>query len=190
LIAEYKKRYVLLTGHGKEMMINIITRIPELKHIALHYEHMQAAILLNDNSMFAGSNPNLKRNLDKFYDSKPRMIKALGTLSGKLITNYHVIFNSKYIENPVDPEAPKVSTKSGKEFEFPANINLLELIFFELFINAKKNRFHFFKGEKIDGIGKNHLSIVFDLLDTEFGKKVEIVVQIHARIREIRSSAT
>lgn len=136
LIAEYKKRYVLLTGHGKEMMINIISNIPKLKTVALHYEHIQAAILLNDNIMFAGGNPDLKLKLESYYNSTPFYIDVPDYLYERLHEMAKEIFESAFIENKVDIDIDLVQSR---KFSFRASKAVLDLIFFELFLNAKKS---------------------------------------------------
>jgi len=153
-----RERTALLTGHGREMLMDLVSN----KDYGKDYKKIVSNILLvqrlllgiNEESDFR----NIKRSwlFDKVYVERENFINVFDSTRKEINKNYitklkvlvNNIFKHSEIENSVILDQIEVKFNEAIQFEFPHEI--LDLICFELFINAKKNRWHFFPEEKIE----------------------------------------
>ncbi|MCX6223080.1 MAG: hypothetical protein NTZ69_19105 [Bacteroidia bacterium] len=153
--SDNKKRTALLTGHGREMLIKIaldygeeykriVSTILLVQRLVLDYEESDSINIKRDRikSVFKG----LFKSSKDFVN-----LKYLRSLKTKVEN----IYDLPEIENPEDCKV--ILEKSIKaDINFPFSIELLDMIFFELIVNAKKNRWIFLK-QKSEGKYKTNL---------------------------------
>lgn len=141
LNAEYTNRLAFLSGHGKEMLRALADKgKPLYQEIAWNLEHLQAIILLQDNIHGVSKMELIQSTFKKFYN-----------ISGSKVLDYDYfkfvrdmareIYTFEEVETFVDCDVQPPAC--AKDFSFAFNQKIMTLIFFELIVNAKKNRWHF-----------------------------------------------
>jgi len=156
-IAELRERASLLTGHGREMLMEIA-----LKGVgrSINYAEIVMSLLLTQRLLLdieEASKIGVQQSkiigvFRKYFrlDTKP--------IDQNIVTDLKLmateIFRFPEIENSVDVD---VKTSYDKKFTFKYSKDLILMICFELFVNAKKNRWIFLDDpyNKIDGFIKN-----------------------------------
>lgn len=147
-IAEIKQRTSLLTGHGREMLMNIATNSDEYKDIISTLLIVQRSIIdSEEESLISGEqNGSINQLFMRYFDYTVDKITSESIKCLKSMVKY--IFLSEEIENKEDIEDEDIVI-SGESLlttsPFSFNNKLLRMICFELFINAKKNRWIFAK---------------------------------------------
>lgn len=157
--ADNRKRTELLTGHGREMLIEVATNHPKYRNIIntillvqmliLHLQEEKAFKLKNDESATRKTVINVFKNLYKPAENSKIDNAYLNSLKGMA----EHLFSLDEIENNVDkPFIPNITFSSMQDFKFPTEI--LDMICFELFVNAKKNRWLFIDSDSLTKNGK------------------------------------
>lgn len=203
LIAENTKRLVLLAGHGKEMMQNLITKLPEYSQIVINQEHLQNIVLLSSNLTLAGAEDQIKEKFHHFYNvGNTKEITQDYLRDLKEMTDK--IYNTPSVENSVYCDV--VWESPEEPFQFAFNRNILDLICLELIINAKKNRWHFVEGNEVDGFEHNevrlsmkvmpgtprklHLSIANTGPNIEIGGDPNTLANLNSKSRNVKHDYT
>ncbi|MFB9844017.1 hypothetical protein [Mucilaginibacter ginsenosidivorans] len=167
LLSEKTKRLALLSGHGKEMIKSLSLSGPlksVYSRIALNLEQLQMIILFNS-AVRNNTMDQIKERFNQFYHVSGSLaidqafLNSLKDMANDIYENFR-------IENPVDFLPVFSADKNRLPFAFSRNI--LELICFELFVNAKKNRWHPMPGD--DPLLKNKLTVQFKI-STEVDKR-------------------
>lgn len=175
VIAENTKKLALLSGHGREMLQQLSEVDPRFKTISNHLMHLQTIILLDKEVVNDEENEEdyIKRRFFQFYD-----VKGKETVRRKdfeeIMEMAQIIYAAAEVENKeeLDP-VPDLTFGNDEDFQFSFNKNILNLIFFELIINAKKNRWHFV-GDKPGNMERNELKMEVELSQTGEGRQLEI----------------
>ncbi len=148
--ADNIRKLALLSGHGREMLLKIAAKKEKegisYKDIILNLEHLQMIVALDNNVLEITGHSDIKERFNKFYNVKgsPEInfdhIKRIGKMAKQ-------IFDFEEIENPVSCKITTVFVEQNINFAF--HKSLLDMMCFELLLNAKKNRWHFLDDEKI-----------------------------------------
>ena len=147
LIAENTKRLATLSGHGKEMLQEIARDNDEVRDIVIDLEQLQVIILMNKNIMSCNGDKNTIDQFNHFYNINGQSridhnyLKSLENMAKG-------IFKERRIETVLPCDA-KV-TETSKDFSFEFNQRILNLICYEVFLNAKKNRWHFTDDDELE----------------------------------------
>ncbi len=155
-LAERNKRLSLLAGHGKAVLQSLANKDSEFATIASNLAHLQTIIQLNETVKSNNGIEDIQKRFEQFYDVGGRRsinkkyFQHLRKLAKK-------IWAAKEIELPVGCKIGKLLVSD--DFAFSFNKNILDVICFELILNAKKNRWHFLPGDKIADIKRNFLHI-------------------------------
>lgn len=181
-------RLMMLSGHGREMLMTVAAKNPDVKEVLLLMQGIQT-ILVSGNSIenVLKSNTSFKQDFLEFFSSKHGILKYKDIESLKSLADF--VFESQDIENEVKPNTKSIfSSRINAEFEFNFNPKILKLICFELFVNAKKNRYIFFDGETFNGYSKNELRIDVDVDNSE-GRRV-LVLKVNNTGPEVGNPVT
>lgn len=143
--ANNKQKTALLTGHGREMLINLARKEKEgdtYKDIVHTILLVQRFILDLTDAQMAGLSPTAIIFVFKGIFNAVA-IPIYNSYADTLKTRCDAIFDFDEIENkdPVNVYPEADIEREGEQFHFP--LDLLEMICFELFVNAKKNRWIF-----------------------------------------------
>lgn len=159
LNAENTKRLALLSGHGKEMLKALAenTEGKPKKHlagyreIAWNLEHLQVIILLHDNVRNNEPLEDITKTFNKFYH-----VEGSKIINKDYFDCVESMAKEMYdlddIEVSVDCD---VRINADDNFSFAFNRSILNLIFFELIVNAKKNRWHFLEDDFFRNYDRN-----------------------------------
>jgi len=169
--AEAVKRFAYLAGHGRQM----IQKVAQMENqifgdVVTTMEKLQylfATKLIKPK----GYTEENKKDSDKtLFTNILTPQKEVKVNINNIIKIGNKVYESYLIENKVDIEEPL--QEINKQINFNINNDILTFICFELFVNAKKNRFHFI-GETcpICKTSKNNLNIEFS-----FGDKMVILL--------------
>lgn len=157
LLSENSKNLLVLSGHGKDMLKKLsFTNDPEniFRKIILNLESIQSMIMFHESQ----KNIALEDNLLNAEFTK-NLIKISGTEieSEEYIESVRKmargIFKSDFVEISLNEDPIVV----GGKFRFPVNREFLNVILFELLINAKKNRWHFIQDLNPDMPGEEKI---------------------------------
>ncbi|MEQ1604697.1 MAG: hypothetical protein ABL999_07495 [Pyrinomonadaceae bacterium] len=162
---EATKRFAYLAGHGRQMLQrlseeesstfgSVITTMEKLQYL------FATKLISPKGYGHEDKKDSEKRLFDSVFLNKSiskEDIEEINKIGNK-------VFETKVIENRVQIDKDiDCSIEDGFAFSF--NNEILKLICFELFINAKKNRFHFMRDEKCScGIIVNEVALRFDVL--------------------------
>ncbi len=148
VVADNIRKLTLLAGHGREMLLAIAAKTEKkgisYKDIILNMEHIQNIVAFRNNIDILTNIPDIKERFSKFYHVKGsaeiscEYFERLGEMAKQ-------IYEFEEIENPVPC---KIKVCCDKNLLFAFHKALLDMMCFELFINAKKNRWHFLPEEK------------------------------------------
>jgi hypothetical protein len=178
LISENSKKLALLSGHGKDVLRDLAGNDKEgtiFSDIALNLEHLQLMILLDDKATTYGAriSDKIKERFNLFYN-----VQGHSVIDNEYKDIAYKLAKDIYLFNEVE-----IKVNCGIEvnidedvYGFSFNKKLLNLILFEIFINAKKNRWHFFRGEEIKGYAENKLTVHFSMMVFEGVKSLKMDV--------------
>ncbi|QHS56521.1 hypothetical protein GWR56_13590 [Mucilaginibacter sp. 14171R-50] len=148
-LAEIKQKMSILSGHGKEMLLNIALREDNhYKEIAYTLLKVQR-LLIDKKEEFREANrigiasSRINRIFKSFFKAKP---SALNTSYFKkdLVEMATDIFGFQEIENKETLSAEDVQvTLDPESIDFQFDKDLLNMFCFEILVNAKKNRWLF-----------------------------------------------
>lgn len=158
-IAEIRQRTSLLTGHGREMLMNIATKNEDYKDIISTLLIVQRFIIDSEEESIisGGQDGSINQLFSKYFDYSVDNITPDSIISLKDMAKD--IFQLEEIENKEDikDEDIKISgVHKLSSLSFFFSYKLLRMICFELFINAKKNRW-IFADEKIETDNQEYL---------------------------------
>ncbi len=148
--ADKKSKLIHLTGHSREMLLALALNKSKddglYQKIVLHTEHLQMITQIDrDLHSKAGIHTPQRKLFDQFY--RPYANKGIDrSVIERIAEMAKELFSFNEIENQVDCGITLIYDKNIK---FPFSKHILNMICFELFINAKKNRWHFLKGETV-----------------------------------------
>lgn len=175
LWGESNRKLAFLSGHGKHMLQEIATRERDVfLPIVLNLEHLQLIILLNQSLSYKSGKENIKDIFNKFYNVKGSKTIDINYFD-RLKTMADLIFSMKEIESIVDYDF--VPDYAGKTLSFAFNEAILNLICFEIILNAKKNRWLYMAEDKdTDVLKKNRLRVDFNVVGNNPNRKLKIII--------------
>lgn len=141
--ADTREKTSLLTGHGKEMLIRIAENHKD--YIDIISKFMLVQRLLIDSKLedeYGVPQGDVSKIFKKMFSIQNNLINY--DYFGLLKTMAKEIFQFNEIENYEEFDDVILEVDNDLQFEFPADI--LKMICFELFVNAKKNRWIFSEG--------------------------------------------
>ncbi|HEY8560158.1 MAG TPA: hypothetical protein VIL74_07265 [Pyrinomonadaceae bacterium] len=151
-IAEIKQRTSLLTGHGREMLINVALDKGD-KYKSIVYTLLTIQRLLIDKKEESESlnftSGRIKKMFETFFQVNSNILDEL--FFEELAEMAIEIFTFEEIENQEELETPVLNIEPGLAFRFDKE--LLNMICFEIFVNAKKNRWLFSDEDLLDARG-------------------------------------
>jgi hypothetical protein len=154
--ADKERRIALLTGHGREMLLrfaasdnrryfDIVQTILFVQRLIIDQQD-ESELFLRKQVKPENGEFSVIGTFEKLYLVEPDVIdKEYGAELSKMADE---IFNSELVENKVSLSAINPNVPEDFVCRFPKK--LLEMICFELFVNAKKNRWVFDSGEYFD----------------------------------------
>lgn len=135
VIAEERRKYAYLTGHGREVMLRLSWSDKDFIPIIVDMERLQG--------IFAGSQvdeDSVKKLLDLFFEPDIITINDAQSLASDFFDMALKIYRSDVVEISEDPNKWGGTAKGEGSIKFSKK--LLKYICFELLVNAKKNKFH------------------------------------------------
>jgi hypothetical protein len=156
LNSENTKRLALLSGHGKEMLKTLIEKNGKkyqdmYREIAWNLEHLQVIILLHDNVKNNEPLEDITKTFNKFYH-----VEGSKIINKEYFENVEGMAKEMYDLDEIEVKVPcDVKIQFDKKFTFAFNRSILNLIFFELIVNAKKNRWHFLEDDDFKEYSEN-----------------------------------
>lgn len=162
--AETVKRFAYLAGHGRQMMQKLANYdTSTFGQVVDTMEKLQYLIATKSILKNRGNAKYIKeQSIDELL---PKIFfkNLINTDTLKDVINIgNKIYSSKFIENVVEIETIKFKDKlDGIEFNF--NPDIFIFICFELFVNAKKNRFHYLENFICDSCYDKKNLIDYDL---------------------------
>lgn len=157
-IAEIKQKTSLLTGHGREMLMNVANR-----HSGV-YKDIVSTLLITQRFLIdkkeEADNPiyttgKIKKMFSSFYLSDEEKTQINNSFFKQIGNMAKDIFEFAEIENSDPIENPQLEIHEDISFKFHREI--LRMICFELLVNAKKNRW-LFAGETITDLNNIQLN--------------------------------
>jgi hypothetical protein len=174
-IAESYRKLTLLAGHGRYMLQKLSTIDPDLfLNIVLNMEHLQMIIMLDQSVTRKNhEDTDIKRRFNQFYH-----VKGQKTLTTSYFGDVEILANRIYTEREIECEVDCFVDvlKPPASFRFAFNKQILDIIFFELILNAKKNRWHFLNKEAVEGKTRNELLVVPKVETTRGKRKLLITI--------------
>lgn len=158
---KHKQRLALLMTHGKSMLENLANDAESNKNDRYRYriigktlEHLQFIIMHYDQK------DRKKRINDFFFDDELDLEETISELAEM----YQDVVKNKFVECRLSDEV-KCPAKNSNEVQsdkqiFKFSKKILDVICFELFVNAKKNRWHF--KDYTQKEGKNSFSMDYE----------------------------
>ena len=141
-IAQIKQKTSLLTGHGREMLINIAINRGNKYQVIVHTLLTVQRLLIDkkeESDSFDFQSSRIKKIFNGFFQKKDNFINA--SFFNELSKMTEEIFSFNEIENKEDLETPILNIQNNLTFRFDKD--LLNMICFEILVNAKKNRWLF-----------------------------------------------
>ncbi|WP_256005204.1 hypothetical protein [Pedobacter deserti] len=146
-LTEMKRKMSILSGHGKEMLINIAEREGE-KYKQIVYTLLKVQrLLIEKKEEFAQAqrmqitDERILRIFKSFFQVGNRTLEAdFFKGLGDMVTQ---IFSFAEVENREEASKLSVHLDIPDDIEFNFDPDLMEMFCFEIFVNAKKNRWIF-----------------------------------------------
>ena len=141
-IAEIKQKTSLLTGHGREMLINVaLKREDKYKDIVYTLLTIQRLLIdkKEESENLSFKSGRIKKIFEGFFQKKENVIDQLFFNDLGIMASQ--IFSFEEIENQEELDEPILSIQENIRFSFDKH--LLNMICFEILVNAKKNRWLF-----------------------------------------------
>ena len=163
--AEAAKRFAYLAGHGRQM----------LQMLSKEYSHIYGDVVGTMEKLqylFAtklisasGNSQGLKEKINKdLFNSMFLNSTFSKTDIDEIIRIGNHVYKTEIFENSV--KCNVLTNTVSDQFSFPFNNKILTLICFELFVNAKKNRFHFISEQcPTCHTDKNSIDLRFEVQD-------------------------
>ncbi|MCB0536947.1 MAG: hypothetical protein KDE33_05395 [Bacteroidetes bacterium] len=161
--AEAVKRFAYLAGHGRQMIQKLAQKDNDtFGDVVATMEKLQY-LFATKLIIPKGYSDETKKDSDKtLFNNIFSTQKVEKTDFNKIITIGNKIYETPIIENQVDIQ--EKLQEINNELEFNLNNDILAFICFELFVNAKKNRFHFISETcQTCNTEKNNLDIKFSV---------------------------
>jgi|GEM_PF-2712631 len=161
--AEAVKRFAYLAGHGRQMIQKLAQKDNEtFGDVVATMEKLQYLFATKLIDPKANTN-STKKESDKELLTKVFSSNAIDKDVLKKIRNMgNKIYETNIIENKVSITPIPTDNTSENGITFKFNGEILTFICFELFVNAKKNRFHFIETCPKCKTDKNDLNIKFE----------------------------
>lgn len=184
-ISENTKKLLLLSGHGKEMLHSLARKNESrYRDIVLNLEHIQVIFLLNDSAKEVFAEDEVEKKFNQFY-----RIEGSSYITRDYFNHLEKMACELY-------EYPEVEMEMKEDIEgisfdvedvyFPFSKSLLDIICFEIFVNAKKNSWIFSDISKVPGYSFNHLKVTAKTFK-ENGKE-RLLVEIRSTGPEVEAS--
>ena len=177
--ADNRKRIELLTGHGRDMLIDIAISKREYRGI-INTILLSQMFMINLEEAF-NLNPDGRRGTGKTVtDVFNKLFKPTNSSQvdkaylAKLQKMAGKIFDMEEIENKAGVKVLLNNGIGSSSFPFPTDI--LDMICFELFVNAKKNRWIFLNGETIQCEDKKYQTNEIEITAKELSDKLELTI--------------
>lgn len=146
--ADNKKRTALLTGHGRQMLMDIASRKLEYRGIISTILMVQRLILdFREEKAFK-----LDQNTGGDINNVKGVFRQLFNPNSDVIDNHYIkhleqmaydVFAFEEVENAISEKEVQITHNAPDQSDFRFSKDILDMICFELFINAKKNRWIF-----------------------------------------------
>ncbi|MBC2705144.1 hypothetical protein [Desulfobacula sp.] len=138
-------RLVNLAGHSREMLMDVAKQKVRYKSIVLNMEHLQTIMKLNTVRENLRDDFNSYENFKKFYQFNG--LEIIDSAYFESLKDMACdIYSYNEIENTIPCDISLIEPTENIEYHFSKQI--IDIICFELFVNAKKNRWHFSAGEE------------------------------------------
>jgi len=145
-----------LAGHSREMLMEIAKVNDRYKQIVLNMEHLQAIIKLDSTRGELDNHHKMEDLFEKFYHVKGEKVITKDYIDSiKEMGDF--IFKTYLIENTEKVDI--INQEEDKNLRFSFSRSILDIICFEIFVNAKKNRWIFLQDEKVVDYDKNVIKI-------------------------------
>lgn len=134
IVAEEKRKFAYLTGHGREMMLRLVVADRKFLPYLTTLERLQG--------IFAGSQieqDNVLEQLDSIFARDMINRTKATSIARELKTIAKLIYEKETVEWAEEPDYERFGVQGRYALYFSPQ--LLKYICFELLINAKKNRF-------------------------------------------------
>ena len=138
VLAENKRRFEYLSGHGRETIQKLATTYKEeFERVVSTMERVQGIFLMNDST-----NEINVEQFDKYFGPDTLTTALDESFRSRLLEMAKKAYSGdNIVEWDEDVDEIKVSLQDVNSFKGKFSIRLLEFICFELILNAKKNRF-------------------------------------------------
>lgn len=174
-IAASYRHMTMLAGHGKHMLQKLAGLHKDLfLDIVLHMAHLQSIIMLDETSFVRGGEKNIKSRFATFYDVLGVYDLNADYFNVWLKNMAETLFDEREVECKVPCKVTIGPVKPSFSFAFSRSI--LNIIFFELFLNAKKNRWHFLQGEVCEGRTQNELEVAIRVTGSGDNRKLKLEI--------------
>jgi len=143
--AEAAERFAYLAGHGRQM-IQMLARVSDFEpfvHIASTMEKLQYLFATKWLPSTGYSGMTKVDGDELLFKSVFPVDELSSNITNEIVRIGKEVYETKIIENSIMNFPFNVSSALPGDFEFKFNKDILFFICFELFVNAKKNRFHF-----------------------------------------------
>jgi len=166
LLEKNEKKILRLAGHGKEVLKKLADEDPKFARIARDLTRIQVGLQFGKD--------NFMKDL-KSYDDEYNDLKWIRVFNVRLLEEMaRKIYVSEHVEDKVACDMDFKPRDRQLSFTYPDNF--LNLIFFEIFVNAKKNRWIFLRSEKKEIRNKNKLILHARVVSDDDGKRKLIVI--------------
>ncbi len=176
VLAENKRRFEYLSGHGRETIQKLATTYKEVfERVVSTMERVQGVFLMNEST----NDVNVEQ-LDKYFSPDTLTTELNESFRSRLQEMARRAYSGdNIVEWDENGEEIDVTLKDVDQFKGKFSIRLLEFICFELILNAKKNRF--IKTAAFNDVYK----------ETNFkGNRFELTILPHDDTFEIQVSGT
>lgn len=191
-IASIRQKTSLLTGHGRDMLMRIASNAnPKYKDIVYTLLMVQRFIIdKHEESDLLNIKSNSIAKMFKDY-YKPVDNEITVDFITEISTMARQIFEFKEIENEEQLDNPII--KCEPEISFKFDKDLLQMICFELLVNAKKNRWIFLEEEEITTNDDVYIKNRIWIDASESNQKLIITISnsgpqlLHAEMAKVKS---
>lgn len=170
--AELVKRFAYLAGHGRQMMQKLAAVDRQqiiFRPIVDTMEKLQYMFATKWIAVDGNTKKTKIGSIEKLFES---LFLFGGVINDQVISQIkdigESVYASEYIDNSVELDINLKSLSEGSSFCF--NPEVLKFICFELFINAKKNRFHIIENSDLQC--ENFLKVDFQIVSGKLVMKM------------------
>jgi hypothetical protein len=175
-IAESYRHMEMLAGHGKQTLQLLASRHPMVfLEIVQHMAQLQTLIMLDETSFAVGGEKNIKKRFAKFYHVQGNQVLKASFFNEDLKNMVELIYKDRIVECKVPCKIEVLAVDPALQFAFHSGV--LNIILFELILNAKKNRWHFLAGEHAcEGRTENELTIAVSVIGVHPKREMQIKI--------------